>query len=60
MGNVELLEKGRLIKESLKIVEMLSKCDFDDTADLINLEDDLKKIINKAKIIKKNKYFNLH
>ena len=53
-------EQGELIKNALKIVEELGKYDFEDTDELISIEDELRKLIKKAKQLKKNPLWKLN
>lgn len=56
----EPLEKANLLKECLKIVNDLSKCGFDDTDDLISLENELSALVKRAKTVKRNRFFDLN
>lgn len=48
--------KRDLIKKALRIVDDLSRCDFED---IIVDEDKIEKLIKKAKEIKNNRYWKL-
>ena len=54
-------EKGRILKESLKIVENLAKLDLADIVDDITNDDfdELQKLIIRARKLKQNRYFLL-
>lgn len=56
---IENLEKARVIKESLKIVEELGKLTFEDNDELIDIQDELQKLAKRARILKSNRYFKL-
>lgn len=60
MTNVEVLEKGRLLKEALKIVDELAKNDLPDADDGGKITEDdfecekLVKLIMRARELKRN------
>jgi len=53
MKNFESLEKGKILKESLIIIDKLADYNIDD-----NIEE-IENLIVKAKILKKNRLFKL-
>lgn len=55
----ENVEKSKLIKEALIIVDELGKCTFNDEDDLIKVQDRLKTLARKAKQLKNNRYWKL-
>jgi hypothetical protein len=57
MNDVEAHEKSKLIKEALKIVDELSKYDFDDMDDYE--KEKLETLIEKAKKITKSRHWKL-
>lgn len=52
-------EKGQLIKDSLIIVEKLSKLMFEDSDELLSIEYELYKLTRQANRITRNKYWKL-
>ena len=56
MEDIEALEKGKLLKEALKIVDELSKYE-EDTGEWD--VDDINELIKRAKKLNKNRFFNL-
>jgi len=56
---IENLEKARVIKEALKIVEELGKLTFEDNDELIDVQDNLQKLAKRAKVLKSNRHFKL-
>lgn len=52
-------ETAKILKESLKIVDELATLEFDNIDDFINTQDDLEKLIKRAKTLKKNKLWYL-
>jgi hypothetical protein len=63
MKDLEALEKGRLLKESLKIVDELAKNDLADIDGDFTMDDfdwdKLQRLIIKARDLKKNRWWNL-
>jgi hypothetical protein len=53
------LEKAKILKESLKIVDELATYSFEDEDDLIHSFNDLYKLVRKAKDLKRSKYWKL-
>lgn len=47
-------EKSKILKESLRIIDKLGECEIDDL-DMNELEE----LINKAKKLKRNRFFKL-
>ena len=63
MDNVEALEKGRLLKEALKIVNELAKSELADIDGIITDDDfdvqKLQKLIIRARTVKKSRWWDL-
>jgi hypothetical protein len=63
MKNIEALEKGRLIKEALKIVDKLAKSDLADIDGKFTNDDfdygSLQDLIIKSRSLKKNQWWKL-
>jgi hypothetical protein len=63
MENVEALEKGRLLKEALKIVDKLAKNDLADVdGDITDKDferDNLTELIIRARKLKMNRWWDL-
>jgi len=63
MNDVEVLEKGRLLKEALKIVDELAKNDLADIDGEFTMDDfdwdKLQILIIKARELKKNRWWKL-
>ena len=55
----ESIEKGKILKEALKIVDELAKCGFEDDDDLIHIYDELDDLVKRAKTLKRNRYWKL-
>ncbi len=55
----ESLEKAKLLKEALKIVDELAKCGFEDDDDLIHSYDELDDLVKRAKTLKRNHLWKL-
>ena len=56
---MEELEKAKLIKDALKIVDELGKMDIDDIHHNDDDREELEELIEKAKKLKKNKLWKL-
>jgi len=63
MENVEAYEKGKILKDALRIVDKLAKNDLGDLDGLWTTDDfeseDLQKLILDARKLKKNRFFIL-
>ena len=59
MTDIESLEKGKLLKEALKIVDELATCSFEDDDDLIHCYDDLYDLVKRSKALKRNRFWKL-
>jgi len=63
MNDVEALEKGKLLKEALKIVDELAKNDLADIDGDFTMDDfdwdKLQRLIIKARELKKNRWWKL-
>jgi hypothetical protein len=63
MKDLESLEKGRLLKDALKIVDELAKNDLADIDGDFTMDDfdwdKLQRLIIKARELKKNRWWNL-
>lgn len=63
MEDVEAYEKGKILKEALKIVDELAKSELADVDGNITNDDfdveSLQKLILRARKLKRNKYFLL-
>jgi hypothetical protein len=63
MEGVEAYEKGKILKESLMIVDELAKSDLGDIDGHFNQDDfdyeKLQELIIKARAIKRNRYWKL-
>jgi hypothetical protein len=56
---MEDLEKAKLIKEALKIVDELGKNTFEDNDELVDVQDNLQKLAKRAKVLKSNRHWKL-
>jgi len=56
----EPLEKANLLKECLKIVNELAELDFYDTDELVQWDVKFKKLVKRAKTVKRNRFFDLN
>lgn len=52
-------EKAKLIKDALIIVDELATLEFSDMDEFINVQDEIEKLIKKAKELKRNRLWNL-
>ena len=63
MKDVEAFEKGKLLKEALKIVDVLAKNDLADMDGNFTIKDfdyeELQDLIVKARELKKNRWWSL-
>jgi hypothetical protein len=63
MKNLEALEKGKLIKDALKIVDELAKNNIADIDGKFTTDDfdseELQTLVIKARALKKNRWWNL-
>ena len=60
---MEELEKAKLIKDALKLVDDLAKIDADDLANMDDAEfdfEELEKLVRKAQALKKNRLWKLN
>jgi len=55
----ESIEKGRILKEALSIVNELAKCGFEDDDDLVHSYDELDDLVKRAKTLKRNRLWKL-
>jgi len=55
----ESIEKGKILKEALSIVNELAKCGFEDEDDLVHSYDELDDLVKRAKTLKRNRYWKL-
>lgn len=62
MNSIESSEKNRILKEALKIVDKLAKNDLADLDIAIpdSTYEELEALINRARELKKNRYWDLH
>jgi hypothetical protein len=59
MSTTESQEKARLLKDALRIVDELAKCDFDGRNELVSFEDELGNLVKRAKNLKRNRFWRL-
>jgi hypothetical protein len=63
MEDVEVLEKGKILKEALKIVDKLAKSELADVDGDITNDDfdveELQKLIIRARVLKQNRWWKL-
>jgi len=63
MKDLEALEKGKLLKEALRIVDQLAKNNIADIDGKFTTDDfdseELQKLVIKAKTLKKSRWWNL-
>jgi hypothetical protein len=52
-------QKAKLIKDAIKLVDELGKCDVDDILDLVNYEEEMVDFVYRAKQLKRSRLWKL-